>query len=81
MPFAKGCYRGGSAESVRRIEREGIKMKKFHIFLNGCDYGVFKAQTKEHALDALAQEAGYKDWQTAKEMTSSPTDDIYIVEE
>ena len=56
-------------------------MKKFHIFLNGCDYGVFKAQTKEHALDALAQEAGYKDWQTAKEMTSSPTDDIYIVEE
>ena len=56
-------------------------MKKFHIFLNGCDCGVFKAQTKEQALDALAQEAGYKDWQTAKEMTSSPTDDIYIVEE
>ena len=81
MPFAKSCYRGGSAKSVRRIEREGIKMKKFHIFLNGCDYGVFKAQTKEQALDALAQEAGYKDWQTAKEMTSSPTDDIYIVEE
>lgn len=56
-------------------------MKKYHIFLNGFDYGVFKAQDKDSALDALAQEAGYKDWQTAKEMTSSPTDDIYIVEE
>lgn len=56
-------------------------MKKFHIFLNGFDYGVFKAQNKEQALDFLAQEAGYKDWQTAVEMTSSPTDDIYIVEE
>jgi hypothetical protein len=38
-------------------------MKTFNFEANGNDFGEWIAQTKEHAQDAFASDAGYKNWQ------------------
>ena len=37
-------------------------MKTFNFEANGLDFGEWIAPTQEHAQDAFAEDAGYKNW-------------------
>lgn len=56
-------------------------MKKFHIYLNNEDFGIYEAESKADALDQVAKDAGYENWNAAVEMSSATADSVEIIEE
>ena len=53
-------------------------MKKYHISINGTDFGIYQGNSKKDALDALARDAGYEDYKAAPGGTYG--DNVDIVE-
>ena len=56
-------------------------MKKFKIFANGFDMGIFEATDEHAALEAYAQEAGYQSMDDMREQLGSEKPDEYEVVE
>ena len=57
-------------------------MKKFKIYANGFDMGIFEATDEDAALEAFAQEAGYQSVADMEEqLESEKADDYEVVEE
>ena len=56
-------------------------MKKYRIFANGWDMGIFEAEDEAAALEAYAQEAGYQSMADMEEqLGSEKADEIDVVE-
>lgn len=57
-------------------------MKKFKVFVNGFNMGVFEAENEDAALEAFAQDAGYESMDDMNErLDSDPAADDYEVVE
>ena len=54
-------------------------MKKFKIYANGFDMGIFEATDEDAALEAYAQEAGYQSLADMEEQLESK-DEYAVVE-
>lgn len=56
-------------------------MKKFTVYANGFNMGVFEATDEDAALEAFAQEAGYQSVADMEEqLESEKADDYEVVE-
>ena len=57
-------------------------MKKFKIYANGFNMGIFEAEDERAALEAYAQEAGYESMADMDErLETEPGHDVYEVVE
>ena len=56
-------------------------MKKFKIYANGYNMGVFEAEDEDSALEALAQEAGYESVADMDERLETEKPDEYEIVE
>ena len=56
-------------------------MKKFKIYANGFDMGIFEAEGEDAALEVYAQEAGYESLADMEEQLESEKADEYEVVE
>ena len=54
--------------------KEENEMKKFTIYANGFNMGVFQAEDEDTALEAYAQEAGYESFADMNEQLESKAD-------
>ena len=61
--------------------KEENKMKKFKIYVNDFNMGVFEAESEDAALEAYAQEAGYESLADMEEQLESEKADEYEVVE
>ena len=56
-------------------------MKKFKIYANGTNMGIFEGEDEDAALEAFAQEAGYQSLADMEEqLESEKADDYEVVE-
>ena len=56
-------------------------MKKFKIYANGFNMGIFEGEDEDAALEAFAQEAGYQSLADMEEqLESEKADDYEVVE-
>ena len=56
-------------------------MKKFKIYANGTNMGIFEGEDEDAALEACAQEAGYQSLADMEEqLESEKADDYEVVE-
>lgn len=69
-----------ASASEQKPEEEN-KMKKFKIFANGFNMGIFEGEDERAALEAYAQEAGYQSFEDMNEQLESEKPDVYEVVE
>lgn len=71
------------ADASEEKTKEENTMKKFRVYVNNFDMGVFEAEDETAALEAFAQDAGYESVDDMNErLDSDPAKDEYeVVEE
>lgn len=71
----------GSEAEYDVVEEEN-KMRKFKVFANGVNMGIFAGEDETAALEAYAQDAGYESMDDMNERLDSDSEDEYeVVEE
>ena len=70
------------AHASEENQREEKKMKKFKVFANDYNMGIFEGEDERSALEAFAQEAGYQSMADMEEQLEiEPGHDVYEVVE